>query len=102
MKIWLDDERVPPNDTWTWTKSAQDTIVMLQQNDITDISLDHDLGDESIVGNGYHVICWIEERIFIDDFYIPPTITIHTCNSAAALRMKQSLSAITSFLNKRS
>lgn len=45
MKIFLDDIRNPPDDTWTLARSYDEFIVMvLSDNKITDISFDHDLG----------------------------------------------------------
>lgn len=55
MKIWVDDLRTPPDDTWEWYKASTPVIELmshLSNNwvDITErievMSLDHDLGDE--------------------------------------------------------
>lgn len=102
MKVWLDDERTPPDDSWTWVGSAQSAIFFLENDDVEVISLDHDLGDESIVGNGYKVISWIEEKTFTDDQYVPSeVILIHTQNSAARPRMQQSLNSIKNFAQRK-
>ena len=59
MKIYLDDMRQTP-DGWIGMKYPGKVIELLKSNKVTEISLDHDLGDDSF-GNGYDVILWIEE-----------------------------------------
>lgn len=46
MKIWLDDVRTPPDNTWTWCKTAYEAIGKLISNSdkIEHVSFDHDLG----------------------------------------------------------
>ena len=55
MKIWVDDIRTPPDDTWTWHKTSYETLMSLarakiavelgrEENYIREMSLDHDLG----------------------------------------------------------
>jgi len=45
MRLWVDDERLPPDDTWTWAKTAKDAYTYWTSNDVSELSLDHDLGD---------------------------------------------------------
>jgi hypothetical protein len=47
IRIWLDDLRPAPKN-WIWVKTAQDTINLLNTNEVCEISLDHDLGDVGI------------------------------------------------------
>ena len=53
---------------------------------MTEISLDHDLGDDTR-GTGYDVIVWIEEAVITRGF-IPPIIKIHSANSSAKVKMQ--------------
>jgi hypothetical protein len=91
MKIYLDDEReTPPG--WTrcyWPEEVIELLKNAQQGEITEISLDHDLGGTDIWDKrtGYDVITWIEEQVANHGF-TPPIIHIHTANSAAWPRMK--------------
>lgn len=64
MRLWLDDERPRPPDYDLWVQTAQEAIAELKEGKVTSISFDHDLGDESKVGNGYMVAKWIEENAF--------------------------------------
>ena len=69
MRIWLDDER-DPNDPKiqklfgsigdeTWVKTAYEAIELLTRNQVSHISLDHDLGEPG-AGTGLHVARFIE------------------------------------------
>lgn len=57
-KLWLDDIREPPDDSWVWVKSVKVCIALLATNMYNEISFDHDLGEEE---NGNDVAKFIEE-----------------------------------------
>lgn len=59
---------------------------------MTEISLDHDLGDD-LRGTGYDVILWIEEAVYTESF-APPAILIHSANSSARQKMQAGISSI--------
>jgi hypothetical protein len=59
---------------------------------VTDISLDHDLGDDDR-GTGYDVILWIEEAVATRGFS-PPRITVHSANSSARKKMELGVESI--------
>lgn len=91
MKVYLDDERPVPNG-WVGVHWPSEAIELLKTERVTDLSLDHDLGDDSI-GTGYDVIRWIEEQVVTAGF-APPNITIHSANPAARLRMALGVASI--------
>jgi len=91
MKVFLDDERGPP-DGWVRVYWPDEAIHLLESGAVTEISLDHDLGDDTR-GTGYDVILWIEEAVALRGF-TPPKITIHSANSSAADKMRAGLLAI--------
>ena len=66
MKVYLDDERKPPAG-WTLVRWPDEAIKLLKTGRVTDISLDHDLGDDAR-GTGNDVILWIEEQVFTKGF----------------------------------
>lgn len=72
-----------------WPEQA---IALLQDGDVTEISLDHDLGDDAH-GTGYDVIAWIEEAVVTRGFK-PPRITIHSANPVGRDRMLRGIAAI--------
>lgn len=61
MKIFLDDMRDPPNDSFTVVRTAQEAIELLKTNQVTAISLDHDLGTFL---TGYDVALFIEKGAY--------------------------------------
>lgn len=93
MKIFLDDVRTPP-DGWILVNWPQQAINYLKTNKVTEISLDHDLGDDSI-GTGYDVVTWIEEQVMLHGF-VPPKITVHSANVSAKSKMEMGIAKIMS------
>ena len=98
--IWLDDLRPEP-EGYLRVKTSTDCINLLMECSLAGyivdhLALDHDLGEnESIVGNGYLVVCWIEERMSLDPEYVPPTrITVHSDNASARVKMKLGIESI--------
>jgi len=91
MKVYLDDERTPP-DGWTLVRWPEDAIALLKTNQVTDLSLDHDLGDDDH-GTGYDVVLWIEEAVATNNF-IPPKMKVHSANSSARVKMENGIKSI--------
>lgn len=101
-KIWLDDIRHPAAFGyvgWIWVKTADDCITYLNTfwDEITEISLDHDLGPRSTAGiedhgerTGYDVAKWIEERVIVDGWKMP-VIHCHSQNPAGKKRIESAL-----------
>ncbi|MGN6546926.1 MAG: cyclic-phosphate processing receiver domain-containing protein [Aureliella sp.] len=84
MKVYLDDERPTPTG-WIAVRWPDEAIRLLQSGEVTELSLDHDLGDDSR-GTGYTVLLWIEEAVALHRFR-PPRIVIHTSNASARQKM---------------
>lgn len=85
MKVYLDDIRAAP-DGWILVRWPDEAIDLLKTGNVTHISLDHDLGDDTH-GTGYDVILWIEEAIATYNF-MPPDITVHSSNWSARQKMQ--------------
>ena len=85
MKVFLDDERAAP-DGWERVYWPDEAIRLLASGAVEEISLDHDLGDDTR-GTGYDVILWIEEAVALRGF-CPPKITVHSANSSAGDKMR--------------
>jgi len=64
MKVYLDDERETP-EGWVRVYWPDEAIKLLSDGVVTEISLDHDLGDDTR-GTGYDVVLWIEEAVVTD------------------------------------
>ncbi|MYM57888.1 hypothetical protein GTG28_01505 [Vibrio sp. OCN044] len=91
MKVYLDDERQTP-DGWYRVYWPDEAIALLKQGNVTEISLDHDLGDDEH-GTGYDVVLWIEEAVATQGFR-PPVIRVHSANSSARQKMESGISNI--------
>ena len=94
VKVYLDDERVAP-EGWVQTFTADQTISILSSGVVSYLSLDHDLGDDEKIGTGYDVLTWLEEKVFTNEYFIPPkTITVHSANVSARKKMEQAIESI--------
>ena len=87
-KIWIDDIREPPSDSWWICRSviaAKTTIKTLEEKNyiIEVISIDHDAGDYACLGGYYiKVLDWLEEN----NKSFP--IHIHTMNPVGRQNME--------------
>jgi hypothetical protein len=99
MKVFLDDERVTP-DGWVRVYWPSEAIRLLESGEVTEISLDHDLGNDER-GTGYDVILWIEEAVALRGF-VPPRISVHSANASAAEKMRAGIDAIEKMVKRAS
>jgi hypothetical protein len=91
LKVFLDDERTTP-DGCVRVYWPDEAVALLQTGQVTEISLDHDLGDDAR-GTGYDVLLWIEEAVRLGGF-VPPCMQVHSANPAARTRMLAGIAAI--------
>ena len=91
MKLFVDDLRVPPDNSWTVARSSEDAIALLQRNKITEVSLDHDLGIvNDFFDDGYKVVVWLEER----NIWPVNGIRCHSANPVGVQRINAAIAAI--------
>jgi hypothetical protein len=100
--LWLDDERKPPSFAdcgihWTWAKTCDEAIALMQTGTVVFASLDHDLCDEHYFAfdtsehygtpldtsqfkekTGYDFMLWMAEN----NVWPVHGIRIHTMNTA--------------------
>lgn len=95
VKLWHDDGRRPPDESWTWARTNQEAISILLGGNVTECSLDHDLvlekhNPDSVdprdrwdkVNDGKQlVIAMIALNL------VPPKVTIHSQNPPGAAMM---------------
>lgn len=91
VKVYLDDLRPTP-EGWIGVRWPEEVIELLKTGNVSEISLDHDLGDDEH-GTGNDVITWIEEQVFLHDF-VPPKISLHTDNASARKKMSAGINQI--------
>lgn len=91
MRVYLDDERKTP-DGWVRCYWPDEVIRLIEAGGVDEISLDHDLGDDSR-GTGYDVLVWLEEKVFFG-LVSPPKIRIHSANPTGVSRMEMARQSI--------
>jgi hypothetical protein len=99
MRVFLDDRRTPPDSSWVLVSTPAEAIALLLDGDVTELSLDHDLGllnaDGQDEATGYDVLLFIEREIVEGTIgFEVPEITIHSANSAAHDRMLRARNSI--------
>jgi hypothetical protein len=77
MKIWVDDIRTPPDDSWLWLKTSSEArfaLVYLKHYGLRpeEMSLDHDLGGDDTTRP---IVLWMCEH----DFW-PVEVRVHSAN----------------------
>lgn len=98
MKLFLDDERAAP-EGWVRVRWPEEAIELLKTGKVTDLSLDHDLGDDER-GTGYDVVLWIEEAVATWSF-VPPRMAVHSANAPARAKMEAGLRRILNLFEQR-
>ena len=95
MKVYLDDERKAPSG-WFQTRTAFETIDLLNKKNVVELSLDHDLGDDKVFGTGYDVLLHIEKEMHLNKKKPPKKIKVHSANSGARIKMELAIRSIKS------
>jgi len=92
-KLWLDDVRRPPDDSWTWSRSVDDALELCGREVFSEWSLDHDLGGAlAHYGKGPYDhnaktgLDFVRAAI-LNQIVYPDRISIHSTNGAAALEI---------------
>jgi hypothetical protein len=104
MKLFLDDIRTPPDNTWFVVRTAEAAIEELKKGRVTVASLDHDLVDghypwnaghpypsnDSLVAStgfmtGLNVVLWMQENNIWPDV----GVVVHSQNDEGRKRMME-------------
>ena len=91
MKVYLDDTREAP-EGWVRCYWPSEVIALLQEECVTELSLDHDLGDD-VRGTGYDVLLWLEGAVS-SGFEPPKRIVIHSANASVWRKMSLAIDSI--------
>lgn len=99
IRLWLDDLRDPTHHGrvgWTWVKTADEAIALLQTGRVVQASLDHDLDIHATLGlppttrTGYDVVLWMDAN----NVYPPCGVDVHSMNPTGRPRMIEALHAL--------
>lgn len=105
MKLWIDDIRTPPDDSWHICRDVSSAIRALDMfsAQVTDINLDHDISHQVVV-NGMSRPYPCTETFEVVARYIKkmkelvpewsPAIQIHTSNYIGAKNMTDILTSV--------
>lgn len=93
LKLWLDDIRDAPAG-WIRCHWPDEVLEFIKEGDVTEISLDHDLGDEpqsymEPERTGMMVLNALERMQNENPDFVIPEINIHSQNPVAAKRMRE-------------
>ena len=96
-KLWIDDLRDPPDDSWEVVRTAHRALCLLEDNEYEEVSFDNDLGFDSLYGNkmleGRNILGWLRNRQ-ANGLYVPPKLKVHTANPDAAQAMESDVCLI--------
>lgn len=98
MKLFLDDIRNPPDDTWVVVRTAQEAIRALATGTVTVISFDHDLGWEEVM-SGNDVARWIERMVAHGTIKLPKW-SVHSMNPVGAQNIRATMQAAERIANR--
>jgi hypothetical protein len=93
-KLWHDDVRRPPDDSWLWARTNAQAIEILDAGGVTEASLDYDLGLEDVdpdLDDAYRLIGPSPNgtgedlaRWMCDHRLVPPKLSVHSWNPRGA------------------
>lgn len=93
-KLWIDDLRDPPDDSWEVVRTAHRALCLLEDNEYEEVSFDNDLGFDSLYGNkmleGRNILGWLRARQ-ANGLYVPPALNAHTSNPDALIAMESDI-----------
>lgn len=96
-KLFIDDLRNPPDDSWVVVRSYNEAIDYLANTGMPDIiSFDHDLG---LAETGYDTAKWIVNKIIDNELDLPQSFTykVHYMNPIGAANIKHLLDNFTKY-----
>lgn len=95
MKLYLDDVRKAPQN-WIPVRNVLDAIQLLDEQEIKEISLDHDLGNGHLTG--LDLINQIEKEV-IERNFKPPKMYVHSMNPVGRKQMLVVIKRIEAIIN---
>ncbi len=78
MKLWIDDFREPPDDSWVWAKTVLDAFLEWEYNIVEEVAFDYDLGH----GETSLIFAKFIEALAHDGLIDPIKWSVHSDNPA--------------------
>lgn len=112
MKLWVDDIRNAPDDTWHVARSITEAIRAIERYDFEIISLDHDISHQVQVGSTERPFpceeTFASVAYYLSAVYFPfegrtpePRVILHTANQIAGDEMEKILKTTHLSVEKR-
>jgi len=98
MKLWVDDIRLPPDETWVWARNARDAKNIIHGGFVDEISLDHDAGG----GPDFDTVANFIEAMAQCGSIIRMEWHIHSANPVGAAKMKATMESADRYWTKHS
>lgn len=92
MKLFIDDIRNPTGEGWVIARDYDSAITYLQSGNVTEISFDHDLGENS--KSGYDIVCWIEQALYTGILKSVPVMNVHSANPVGRANIDRAIRSI--------
>lgn len=89
MKLYVDDIREVPDDSWTLARTVEEAIAHLQTGEVTELSLDHDMGIDWDTGDDLTtrpIVKWM-----IDNDVWPAVRMSHSANPFGAKWLEEAM-----------
>jgi hypothetical protein len=92
MKLFVDDERNPPDETWDVARNYSEALDKLTNNKYDVLSLDHDIASFDPDGRektGYDITLWLVDKHHSNRyFHVPSKIKVHSANPVGKKNME--------------
>lgn len=89
-KLFVDDLRMPPDDSWDIARTFHDAIHFLDTRTYSVVSLDHDIasfyGTKEMTGRD--ILNWLIERKLVLMLWTPPEVRVHSANIVGCATME--------------
>jgi hypothetical protein len=102
VKIYLDDDKLyrPTPPGWVRCYWPDEVIDLIKTGEVTHLSLDHDLGDDSR-GKGIDIIDWLKDAINKGFEDYPRNIKIHSANSIGKQYMLSAIESLNRMIENK-
>lgn len=91
MKLWIDDTREAPDESWTVARKVQSAIQALYAFHFDEISIDHDIENRPSDETFTPVAYFLGEKFGNDSRLDDTVITVHSVNPVGSKEIKEIL-----------
>ncbi len=102
MKLWLDETRPPPDESWVHVKTVYAAMKALECGEVATVSFGYDFGTESQrkkgeVLTGFDAVSWMEYMYRAEHMPIPEEMYCHSANPEGRARIEKVIALLREF-----